>query len=109
MKCTLIDQWERVQEVWIKNPSSPELVDEQGRSVLFLEDLGFGQRRRNIPGVHEPAWKRITDAFIVRPTSGLSLRWLDYSPEEQVFQFHFERFREAFLVLTGKLLIGVSK
>lgn len=109
MKFTLLDHWERTQEVWVHDPSCPVLVDDRGRRVLLLEDVGFPLRYER-PSPEDPFCKKITDSFMMRPAPRLpSTSWIDYPEDDKIYQFHFLRFQEALLLLTGKLLIGVGK
>lgn len=106
MKFTLQDKFGRLQELWIHDPRKPVLVDEEGRPALCLEDLGFPQ----VPsrGRSTADWKHVTDALLCRPTTGIYVDWIE-SKSQPVRETFYEMYLEALYLLTGKLLIQVSK
>ena len=104
MKLEFVDKFGRETILYVQSPSEPVLVDERGREVIDFQDL-FPQNRE-LPKRGDSKPKRILDAFVQRPSSGVSIWWFD---NEYSYEATFPSWQEAMLIMTGKLLIRVSK
>jgi hypothetical protein len=106
MKLELIDQFGREQTLYVESPLEPVLTDERGNRVVDYGTM-FPQPR-GISRASDPPFKYIVDAFLQRPSPGLALTWLDMEGTS-AWDSMFRVWREAIMVMTGKLLVRVSK
>lgn len=104
MKLELVDRFGRETTLYVRNTTEPVLTDEQGREVIDFRDL-FPQKREP-PKKDDPKAKRIIDAFIQRPSSGIYDWWCDVP---SAYEATFPSWQEAMMIMTGKLLVRVSK
>jgi hypothetical protein len=106
MKLDLIDLWGDESTLYVRDTALPELTDELGRPVVDLSP--FGRVHPSAPSSDDPSFKVLLDPFVVRPTSGLPVVWLNY-PDSKLYEETARDLAQALYLLTGKLLLCVSK
>jgi hypothetical protein len=107
VKVTLESIWGDQETLQILDPLCPELTDELGRPVVDLSP--FGRVLPSAQPQNTPGFKFVLDAFVVRPSPGLSTAWLTFPPDNVAYQNVFEDWVIAIGLLTGKRLVSVSK
>jgi hypothetical protein len=99
----LMDRDEEITEFLLDCDYS-ELTDQFGSPAIDFEGHPFVQT--------QPTSKNHTnaflDAFLLKPSPGVSFEWLE-SENVDVYKSNLEGFKEAILLLTGKLVVGIYK
>lgn len=104
MRFDLIDRFGRETSVWVNNNWEPVLEDAEGRPVIDYQGL-FPMKRAN-PKRNDPIVKGVIDAFLQRPSAGVSDFFLE---KPEWYEKEFPKWRDVMMVMTGKLLVKVSK
>lgn len=95
-------------DVHVFDPTLPELTDEFGLPALDLATHPFFPQAFAPQKIGEHPVKRVLDAFFMRPSPGLSVRWIDM-PDTKAWEVHFDLLDIAIQIMLGKRVVSVTK
>lgn len=94
--------------IHVFDPAAPELTDEFGLPALDLSTHPYFPQTYAPQKIGEHPVKRVLDAFVMRPSPGLSVAWVDM-PGTKAWDVHFELLDIAVQIMLGKRLVNVTK
>lgn len=100
----LVDRYGQHTTVFIPDVRTPILSDALGQPLIDYGEL-FPQPRIN--PYDGPLYKTMMNAFLMRPSTGLNVQWLQF-PDTSVWERYFEGLTIAIYIMTGKKLIAVT-
>jgi len=104
IKLEMVDRFGHVISYYIHDPICPVLVDKWGRPIISFGGVFRAFRR---PSLSDPQYKMVMDAFIMRPSPGLFIYWIEM-PDTPAYKHSFKLYAEALYLMTGKRLTGIS-